>query len=386
MSTPSFSCRRKMEDSTTYDRVILIDLQPFPEFPHASCESIDKYDMETVAGGRLKLSRNFRLRPISIKIYQEPHVYHIVSKVDIRCSNVERARATGAVNAHIRKLKKNMMPMDDIVKSVVETFPARVIRGLNFAENNAPMSKFATSARMRPPTQFSSSETDAAGSSTQQARRKKASRTAQNITHCEANEAAALPHNGDPRTPFTVVVPNANATALQDVPDYTNLINEAEFSFEVADDDMGTKSDNARGQENTDPQNNNKGNNVTDPQNETDLTNVLVPPPKKKRCSEDDVKGFHHRLDRMQSQVNASLDRVHKALVFLTGETEKFRKEYQVIRQRLDNVTKTTVVEDMKPQALPFKSIEAMETYVANEPDMTQLIERLVTTSIAQTR
>ncbi len=357
------------DDATSYDHVLLLDLDPAPDFPHASHEPIARHGIEEAAGGRLKLSRNFRLRPIKLGIYAEPHWYHIIAKFDTRCTLSDRIKATRAVNVHIREARKTLHSMDAIVKSVVEQFPCRVVRGLNYEDHNNPTSKFGTSARRKVNTQFSSSETDANAIQKPQTppkkkrgRPKKTPADRQNPTQEEGRkrdfssafstpaeptalspaEPTALPHDGNPTTPFTVIAPNPNTDKQDDVLDISN--------WDIVFQD------------------------VAPTQHEVQ---VKEPATKMSRNDRVDLKALHRRLDSFESKVNANLTRIHKALIYLTEQTEKFREDYQAIRDTLRTVTEKHVVKTIdNAHVFPFDSLAALQAYMDSDPDLEILIER----------
>ncbi len=149
------------ERDDDYNYLLILDLDPRNNIPHCSCITIDNTGIRSVHHGRLKLSKNFRLRPIQLPIYREKKMYHVIAKAHKSCTNDERNRANMLVNEHVSNCLKAGMTMDATVSSTVEKFPCRVLKGRNFGEMNEPLSRYgASSARHKPPV-ISSSDTDA---------------------------------------------------------------------------------------------------------------------------------------------------------------------------------------------------------------------------------
>ena len=185
------------DDATSYDALLLVDLNPPPNYQHASYENIAKCGIDKVlAGTKLKLSRSFRLRPLSLPIYENRHKHHVVAKIDARCNTSDRQAATRFVNEHIRNTKRANITMDAIILSVVETFPSRVVKGLNYDAKNEPISKFGTSSRRKIQTQFSSSDTDTMHVQASERTNKLGTKKKQKV-------ATAVPTD----TPYTVTAP-----------------------------------------------------------------------------------------------------------------------------------------------------------------------------------
>ncbi len=150
-----------MDDENDYDHLLVLDLDPRPSYPHVCCITVENTGIRNVHQGRLKLSKNFRLRPIHLPIYREKKLYHVIAKTHKSCNSDDRNRATSLVNAHIVNCLKTGMALDTAVKSAVENFPCRVLKGKNFGAMNEPSSRYTgTSARHQAPI-LSSSETDA---------------------------------------------------------------------------------------------------------------------------------------------------------------------------------------------------------------------------------
>ena len=150
-----------MDDDKDYDHLLVLDLDPRPNYPHVCCVSIENTGIRDVHHGRLKLSKSFRLRPINLPIYKEKQLFHIIAKTHKSCNNDDRNRATSLVNEHVFNCLKADMAMDTAVRSIVENFPSRVLKGMNFGAMNEPLSRYTgTSARHQLPA-LSSSETDA---------------------------------------------------------------------------------------------------------------------------------------------------------------------------------------------------------------------------------
>ena len=358
------------ETSHEYDSVLIVDLSPCPNYPHTSYETLQKCGLDE---GKVKLSRNFRLRPLRLPIYEEEHLYHVIAKIDKRCTTSDKDRAKTAVNNHITNGKKARLTMDAIILSVVEAFPSRVVKGLDFSANNEPMSKYGTSKRAKVNTQFSSSETEAAMSAVEKMGKynEKAKKSLgprkrpRAVIRTDATPAThALPHNGDPTSPFTVVASSPGPNSA--IPDLSALIGQVEITIE-------------------------------DHYEEVPATPLLVPtppqvrisaPPAKKQRIQDGaadtdadnclLSAMNKRLEDIETKVNSNLVRIHKGIMYLTSEVEKFRDEYSHIGQRLDNVTEDKLIKKMTEhkKLFPVHPLHDIEQYLEQDPQTKLLIER----------
>ncbi len=141
-----------MPEPTTYDGVILIDLDPEPNFPAAYCESMatsgirDTYLYED---GRLKLTPKTRTTAIKLPIYEDRHSYYCVAKVDSLCNTEERRRAVRALNDFLDLAKKAGRTLKETVREIVQLYPARVLKGFNFEKQNEPSTRLGSSSRFR---------------------------------------------------------------------------------------------------------------------------------------------------------------------------------------------------------------------------------------------
>ncbi len=150
-----------MDDDNYYDYMLILDLDPRPNYPYVCCITIENTGIRDVHHGRLKLSKTFRLRPIQLPIYKEKKLYHVIAKTHKACSNDDRTRATSLVNEHVLNCLKTGMTMDSAVASTVENFPSRVLKGKNFGSMNEPTSRYVGTSARHQPLALSSSETDA---------------------------------------------------------------------------------------------------------------------------------------------------------------------------------------------------------------------------------
>ncbi len=146
-----------------YTHLLLLDLDRRPNYPYVQCVSIENSGIRSVHKGRLKLSRNFRLRAIDLPTYgAERHMYHIVAKCHKDCSTNDRNRACTALNDFVTNALKTHMTIDGVMASIVEIFPSRVLQNKDFQNHNAPLTKYgSSSARFKGLAAISSSETDA---------------------------------------------------------------------------------------------------------------------------------------------------------------------------------------------------------------------------------
>ncbi len=141
-----------MAEATTYDAVLLIDLEPEPGFPPAYCETYKNSgiaDTKLFQAGRLKLTPIMRKTPIQLPIYEERHRYYCIAKVDTLCSTEDKRRAVAAINQYLQLAKKAGKALSDTVSNIVELFPARVLKGFDFENNNEPKTRLGSSNRFK---------------------------------------------------------------------------------------------------------------------------------------------------------------------------------------------------------------------------------------------
>ncbi len=109
----------------TYDRVLMLDPNPLPNFNHVSCVSFTNSGL-TAHELSSKFTREFRLEARQLPIYDTPRVYYVVAKVESNVDYVQELRATTAVNDFIAELKKGGRRPDVIAEYVVDFFKSRV--------------------------------------------------------------------------------------------------------------------------------------------------------------------------------------------------------------------------------------------------------------------
>ena len=156
----------------------------------------------------------------------------------------------------------------------------------------------------------------------------------------------AVSHTGDPTHAFSVSVPTPNADPV--IPELAELIHAAEFT--IAEHDL-----------------------------EQDRV-VVHAPPQQKKLRYEDLDAINRRIETLENHVNASLLRIHKGMLYLTGIVEKFREDYKDISTKLDHVTETTILKKLAvpEHTFPFDSYDALDAYLRDDPDMVRLIERYV--------
>ena len=154
------------DNDEDYDHLLILDVDPRPNYPYVCCVSVANTGIKGVHHGRLKLSKNFRLRPIELPIYREKKQFHVIAKTHKSCSSNDRNRATALVNEHISNCVKTGMTMDSTVASTIENYPCRVLKGRNFGAMNEPTSKYIGTSARHMPLALSSSETDVAPAKT----------------------------------------------------------------------------------------------------------------------------------------------------------------------------------------------------------------------------
>ncbi len=116
----------------TTDYILLLDLSPEPGFPHVYPESIQRASLPADVGTEFKLTKELRLRVITLPIYSDKHHYHIIAKIEAGSNSFERQRAARAVNEFLDDKLKAGFRLDEAIERIVDAFPPRVLNRLQY--------------------------------------------------------------------------------------------------------------------------------------------------------------------------------------------------------------------------------------------------------------
>ncbi len=116
-------------DRVRYDRVLLMDINPGPNYPHVTAVSFEKTGIPVRLLESIKMTREIRLQPRDLPIYPDPgHEYYLIAKLERDVTRAEELRAVGAVNSFIAEFQKAGISLKDVVRQIVDNFKGRVQR------------------------------------------------------------------------------------------------------------------------------------------------------------------------------------------------------------------------------------------------------------------
>ncbi len=116
-----------MANRVAYDRVLLLDLYPGPNYPHVTVVSFHKTGIPVALLESAKLTRELRMAARDLPIYPDPgHEYYIVAKMEVKCDRTEEARAVRAVNEFVQELLRAGRDLHDLQEEIVDNFKGRV--------------------------------------------------------------------------------------------------------------------------------------------------------------------------------------------------------------------------------------------------------------------
>ncbi len=116
-------------DRVTYDRVLLLDLYPNPDYPHVTVVSFKNVGIPVNQLEGMKMTREVRLQPRQLPIYDDDtHLFYIIAKLESDVDRTEEGRATSAVNDFIKEHLRAGIRLVDIPAQVVSNFRGRVQR------------------------------------------------------------------------------------------------------------------------------------------------------------------------------------------------------------------------------------------------------------------
>ncbi len=111
----------------TYDRVLLVDLNPNPGYPHCSCVSYANSGMPVSELESARFTKEFRLTARDLPIYDSPgHVYFVVAKMESDVDAREELRAYTAINNFVTEKRKAGVRLDKLPDLIVDGFKSRV--------------------------------------------------------------------------------------------------------------------------------------------------------------------------------------------------------------------------------------------------------------------
>ncbi len=142
----------------TYDYLIALDLMPEAGYPNVSCVPVTCLPHEY--NGEIKLTQAVRASPIHLEIYEDPHSYHVIAKCESSCDNTERMRAVRVLNAFIEEDLRAGYRLDTTVTRIIEEFPPRVLKRLQYGGKGEVVRKLLPSSRTRNRPQISSDDFD----------------------------------------------------------------------------------------------------------------------------------------------------------------------------------------------------------------------------------
>ncbi len=148
-------------DRVTYDRVLLMDLYPGPDYPYVTVVSFKKTGIPVDQLETTKLTRELRLAARDLPIYADPgHEHYLVAKLESKCDRTEEARAARSVNDFIHDTLRAGSNLQDIPAQVVDNFKGRVQHLVPYVRKSERGEQRTFKSTSRRPQQISSSDQD----------------------------------------------------------------------------------------------------------------------------------------------------------------------------------------------------------------------------------
>ncbi len=148
-------------DRVTYNRMLLLDLYPGPDYPHVTVVSFEKTGIPVTLLRNLKLTRELRLQPRNLPIYADPgHEHYLVAKVESDVNRTEELRAAQAVNEFIRDRLKKGVSIQEMQRHIVDNFRSRVQKLVPFVSKENQGDQKRNTSRFRQRVPVSSSDFD----------------------------------------------------------------------------------------------------------------------------------------------------------------------------------------------------------------------------------
>ena len=121
----------------TYDRLLLLDLNPKPDYPHVTCVSYANSGLPVVELESSRFTREFRLTARDLPIYDGPgHVYYVMAKMESDCTAAEEHRATHAINEFVAERRKAGVRLDRLPDEIADNFKSRVQRRVPYVHKD----------------------------------------------------------------------------------------------------------------------------------------------------------------------------------------------------------------------------------------------------------
>ncbi len=148
-----------MSDRVLYDRVLLLDLYPGPNYPHVTVVSFGKTGIPVEQLQSTKLTRELRLAARDLPIYPDPgHEYYIVAKMEAKCDRTEEARAARSVNDYIRDHLRAGRSLQTVQEFIVDNFKGRVQHQIPYVKKEDRAEQRTSKSMSRRRLQVSSSD------------------------------------------------------------------------------------------------------------------------------------------------------------------------------------------------------------------------------------
>ncbi len=408
----------------TYDRVMLLDLNPRPDYPHVVCVSYANSGIPLTELENARFTREFRLSARDLPIYDEDgHVYFLLAKVESDCDARDQHRATQALNDFVTERKKAGLRLDKVPEAVVDGFKSRVQRRIPYvhhddrAEHPAPRQ---TGRRKRPvvsssdpeglptPPPLAARNLGLAGSITRRGRGGTASakrgRRAGGSDNTVPPSAVMAPP--PPPPPAKKQKAHAALTTLFD-PDHTNVevnvpVNNSDMTnsqgIVLATVDTPVVFDSSVYASFTTPQPTANSASATMPPPPRASPTAMHPPaPFRTSSSSPSPAGYEaervqksqspnetnaiskilERLDALDRRIEKRHTRFVESLQYLISAADTTAKDVGEIRQSIHKVAKPLIDEELaKIASFPLATSDDVEEYLLKDPTLTHLTSR----------
>ncbi len=303
--------------------------------------------------------------------------------MDTLCNTNDKRRASSAINEFLELAKKAGRNLADVVRDIVDLYPARVLKGFDFTKQNAPQTRLGSSKRFNKI--VSATETELEDSlpiadgndKDRQTNKNKAPKRKSGESNSadgkdnskRASDAASVeisvPLNNhplpEPLAQVAVDIPNGlNSVPVSHavVPKaYSNIaLNIYELQIVFGDDLEG------------------------------DLDPVADPPPQRQASSKSSSSAFsdadlqllHQRIKSMGTRYSKVYESVNGSLVYLCGCVEKLTNDTNELKDMVKSINDRSMAEKLleKPFEFPLKSRAEVESYLQRDPTANAALER----------
>ncbi len=406
----------------TYNRVLLLDLNPLPNCEYVSCVTFANSGIPEIELKESKFTAEFRLQARELPIYNHPRIYYVVAKVESNVDFVEELRATTAVNQFVRELRKAGKRLDLIAEEVVANFKSRVQKRIPYVrleerDENPPPKQ---TRRKRPA--VSSSDPDdrlpalktlgiryntTVGQQQSQSQaalppvvtkkpRKNAAKKKTAALPTTQPPAAATPTPPPPTTPTpTTPWPTQLAAGRTLQTANTTPLSLPQFEFvrepdPASLDPVGQARDGqaivlatAENPIIMDPADNSLE--ISPPvanYNETNEAHIFKRPHRpgaRTARQKTDIAMLIDHIDAFQKKVDRRHIRFSESLKYIAKKTETVETEVREIKQRLQSFGGQLIAAGIAAEAkFPFNKPEDLMAYIQEEPDLSRAIARYV--------